>query len=110
MACLSELFKRYRGQPVEVIMEGLKVVGIVCESDGYGVTLIDRCGRLVHIENNQIQVLIEPQMHLKRLFGDEDLGCDCDSDCDRRHKHRGDRDCDHDHCDRDCDDDGVAII
>lgn len=87
MRNLCEIFKHYRGQPIEVITEHMKFCGIDVESDENGVTLIDRKGRLVRIENRQIEAVIEPQMRLRRLCGKDD----CDCDCEREHEHEHER-------------------
>jgi len=104
MPSLNELFKHFKGQPVEVITPRFKAVGLVCESDECGVTLIDRMSRLVRIENKLIEAVIEPQMCLRRVFGD-DLGCEmdeCDIDfcCDRKCKCKHKCHCEHEHEDR----------
>ena len=112
MPTLCEIFKQFRGQPVEIIVEGFKVVGIVCHSDQFGVTLIDHCSRLVHFELCQIQAVVEPQMRLCKICDNDchELGidlCDCDDfDHRRRHRrHRDDCECERereDKFDRDC--------
>lgn len=94
MRKLTEELKRLKGQPVEIITEsGFKFCGIDAESDEDSVLLIDDKGRPVLIVNNHIDAIIEPQMKLKRVCGDDD--CDCrnnrENDDDRS---RRDRNCD----------------
>lgn len=94
MRNLREEFKHFRGQPIEVITEGhFKFCGIDVASDDDSVTLIDKKGRLVRIENRHIDAVIEPQMKLRRLCGDDDCGCDEDENHDHNH-HDRDHDCD----------------
>lgn len=83
---LLELFKRYKGQPIEVITEsGMKYCGIEVDFDDEGVDIIDCKGRTVHIESRHIEAVIEPRMKLHRLCKDNDCCCrreDEDRDCD----------------------------
>ena len=90
MPSLCQLFKHYRGQPIEVITEGIRVCGINVESDEDGVTLVDRKGRLVRISFCKIEAVIEPQMKLRRLCERDD--CEC-------HEHGKKGECECEECD-----------
>ena len=95
MPNLCQIFKHFRGQPIEVITEGIRVCGIDVESDEDGVTLVDRMGRLVRIENCKVEAVIEPQMRLRKLCKHCDCECEreekdeCDECEDHKCKHDG---------------------
>lgn len=98
MYSLSKELKRFKGQPIEVIMDnGMKFCGIDVEADDESVVLIDDKGRSVFLVNKHIDTVIEPKMTLKRLCKDNDCGCcdDDDDDC-RRNRNRKERRCDFD--------------
>lgn len=97
MCKLTAELKKLKGQPVEVITEsGFKFCGVDADVEDNSVTLVDSKGRLVFIAIDHIDALIEPQMRLKRVCGDNDCDCagDCDDDDDNRNWRRGNRDCD----------------
>lgn len=82
---LEKIFKKYKGQPVEVITESrMKYCGIVVEICNHGLDIIDCKGRTVHLENKHIEAVIEPRMKLNRLCARDDCQCECsdDDECD----------------------------
>lgn len=88
MSKLEELFKRFKGQPVEILTEdGVRYCGIDLDSDDDNVEIIDKCSRIVFIPFAHITAVVEPKMKLSRFCGDDD--CDC------KEKH------DKDECDKD---------
>lgn len=98
MCRLNAELKKLKGQPVEIITEsGFKFCGVDTDVDDNSVTLVDDKGRLVLIAIDHIDALIEPQMKLNRVCGDND--CDCrhdhdDDDDDNRNRSRKNRDSD----------------
>lgn len=105
MCRLNAELKKLKGQPVEIITEsGFKFCGVDTDVDDNSVTLVDDKGRLVLIAIDHIDALIEPQMKLKRVCGDNDCGCkrdhndddDDDNDDDDRNRSRRSRKCDKD--------------
>ena len=103
MRKLCEEFRHFRGQPIEIITDRMKFIGIDVESDEDGVVIIDDCGRIVRLENRHINAVIELQMRLHRLCSRHDGCCDEDCDdcrrcgCDDRHHHDHDDKCHNDH-------------
>lgn len=82
---LQEIFRRYKGQPIEVITEsGMKYCGILVEVDEGGVDIIDCKSRTVHIESIHIEAIVEPRMKLYPVCDDDDCCC-CDDDDDDNH-------------------------
>ncbi|MGL5512199.1 MAG: hypothetical protein ACRDBM_03040 [Sporomusa sp.] len=80
---LKEIFKKYKGQPVEVITEsGMKYCGILVSDEEDGIDIIDGKSRTVHIENRKIEAVIEPRMKLRRLCEEDDCCCEEDNDDD----------------------------
>lgn len=77
MSCeYNEIFKRYKGQPIEVITEsGMKYCGILIDDDEDAIDIIDGKGRTVRIEKRKIEAVIEPRMKLNRLCADNDCCC-----------------------------------
>lgn len=74
---LEDLFKRYKGQPIEVITEsGMKYCGIlVVAIDGY-IEIIDGKNRTIRLENRKMEAIVEPRMKLHRLCGDDNCCCE----------------------------------
>ena len=98
MRNLTEEFKHFRGQPIEIITEDHRYCGIDVDSDECGVLLIDRCGRLVRLEFRHIEAIVEPQMALRALCRRTDCNCnDHECDKDRDHDRDHDKDCDRDY-------------
>lgn len=99
---LNAELKKLKGQPVEIITEsGFKFCGVDCDVEDDSVTLVDSKGRLVFIAIDHIDALVEPQMRLKRICGDNDCECrndhdDDDDDNDNRNRSRKSRNCDFD--------------
>lgn len=95
MECCNfhDKYKRYKGQPIEVITEsGMKYCGILVEiCDSESLEIIDGKGRTVDIEVRHIEAVIEPRMKLHRLCEDND--CCCREEREERRNHR-DNDCD----------------
>lgn len=99
---LSHELRKFKGQPIEFITEsGFKFCGTEIEVDDDTVEIIDDCGRIVDIPLDHIDAVVEPQMKLKRLCGDNDCDCDDDDDDDdgegrrgRRNRRNHDCDCD----------------
>lgn len=85
---LAEVFKRFKGQPVEVLTEdGVRYCGIDLVSDNDSVEIIDDDSRIILIPFAHITAVVEPKMKLTRFCGDDDCDCrkhngDCDCDCD----------------------------
>jgi len=75
------LYKKYKGQPIEVITEsGFKYCGIfVANYDRY-IEIIDGNGRTIRIEKRKIEAIVEPRMKLHRLCDDDNCCCDDDDD------------------------------
>lgn len=95
MRSLCEEFKYFRGQPVEIITEGIKFCGIDIDSDDDEVEIIDECNRIVLIPFRHIDAVIEPKMKLTRFCGENDCRCeeeeeeveeekDCGHECRRK--------------------------
>lgn len=78
----DELYKKYRGQPVEVITEsGMKYCGVlVVAVDGY-IEIIDGKSRTIRLEIRKIEAIVEPRMKLHRLCGDDDCCCKDEKEC-----------------------------
>jgi len=89
---LEKLFKRYKGQPIEVITEsGMKYCGILAYAyDGY-IELIDGRGRTIRIEDRKIEAIVEPRMRLHRLCDEDD--CCCEEEREHKHKHKHKDEC-----------------
>lgn len=85
MACdLQDKLCRYKGQPVEFITKsGFKYCGILVDSEDNYADIIDKCGRIVHIELRNVESFIEPRMKLHKLCANNDCCCskDDDDDC-----------------------------
>lgn len=78
---LECLFKRYKGQPVEILTDdGVRYCGIDLDSDGDSVEIIDECSRVIFIPFRHIDAVVEPKMKLTRFCADND--CDCAEDDD----------------------------
>lgn len=77
---LEHLFKRYKGQPVEILTDdGVRYCGIDLDYDDDSVEIIDRYSRVIFIPFKHITAVVEPKMKLTRFCADND--CDCeDSD------------------------------
>lgn len=82
MSCdLERVFKKFKGQPVEILTEGgMKICGVDCDSDEDSVDIVDRKGRTVHVAFRHIEAVVEPRMRLDRICGDDDCNCHCDDD------------------------------
>lgn len=103
---LEYKFKRYKGQPIEVITEsGMKYCGTLISVNNEGIDILDCKERVVHVENRHVEAIIEPRMKLQRLCKDNDCCCkdhcnENDHSCDRECGNGGDYDNDLDY-DRD---------
>lgn len=103
MKDLREVFKRFEGDPVEIITEsGFKFCGIDIDADDDKVKIIDKKGRVVDILYSHIDAVVEPQRKLSRICGNND--CECEDVC-KKHGHSShcemEATCD---CDCRCDD------
>lgn len=73
---LEEVFKRFKGQPVEILTEdGVRYCGIDINPDDESVEIIDKCSRIILIPYAHITAVVEPQQRLMRFCSDDD--CDC---------------------------------
>lgn len=96
MKSLCEEFKCLEGQPVKIYTDDGKThTGIDLDSNDSAVRIIDDCGRLIRIQFNRIDAVVEPQMRLRRCCDDrfeceedeDDDECDEDEDeCERHHR------------------------
>jgi len=77
---LERLFDRFKGQPVEVITEDVRICGIVLMVCEEGVELIDKCSRIIFLPFRHIDAIIEPKMKLTPFCGHVDCECRHD-DC-----------------------------
>lgn len=90
---LEKLFKRYKGQPVEILTtDEVRYCGIVLESGDDYVEIIDKCNRIIYIPFDHITAVVEPKMKLNRFCEEDDCDCDevedeCD-DCKCKKHHR----------------------
>jgi len=89
---LENLFKRYKGQPVEILTDdGVRYCGIDLDTDDDSVEIIDECNRIIFIPFRHIDAVVQPKMKLTRFCADND--CDCDEEDEDEecghHCHRG---------------------
>jgi len=73
---------RYLGQPIQVIADdGTRYCGTLLCADRKGITIIDKCERLVFVSCKHIDAIVEPTMTLTGFCGESSCACghkDCD--------------------------------
>ena len=84
MCKLEEVFKRFKGQPVEILTDdGVRYCGIDLACDSETVEIIDKCSRVILVPYAHVSAVVEPTMKLTSFCAYDD--CDCkhhDNDCD----------------------------
>lgn len=76
MRSLCEELKRFAGHPVEIFTDDGRVTrGIDLGANMESCRVIDRCGRVVFIENRHIDSIVEPQMELQRCCEEREHRC-----------------------------------
>lgn len=87
---LEHLFKRYKGQPIEILTnDGVRYCGIDLDADDDGVEIIDDCSRVIFIPFRHIDAVVQPKMKLTRFCADNDCHCDEDDEDEECNCHRG---------------------
>jgi len=76
---------RYLGQPIQIIAgDGVRYCGILLSANRKGISIIDKCYRVIFISCKHIDAVVEPMMSLASFCGESSCTCgreDCD--CDR---------------------------
>ena len=73
---LEEVFKRFKGQPVEILTDdGIRYCGIDLACDADSVEIIDKYSRVILIPYAHVSAVVEPTMQLTRFCGDNDCEC-----------------------------------
>jgi len=75
-------WERYLGQPIQVLADnGVRYCGTLLCADRKGITIIDKCERVVFVSCKHIDAVVEPMMMLTGFCGES--GCECGrEDCD----------------------------